>query len=144
MNVKSVLVVCTGNICRSPIGEMVLASTCPNIEVSSAGIGALVGKDIDPDAAIAAEQCGVATRPHAARQLTAEILAQADLVLAMAPEHRRFIGENFPQALGKTMLFSRWDGDAGIEDPYRRSIEMHKLVIQEIMKAADSWAQRLK
>ncbi|MGR3724424.1 arsenate reductase/protein-tyrosine-phosphatase family protein [Abyssibius alkaniclasticus] len=143
MIVRSILVVCTGNICRSPIGERILAALCPDIDVSSAGIGALVGKGIDADAALVAAQHGVKTTDHVARQITSDMLSSHELVLAMAPEHRRHIGEYFPQAFGKTMLFDKWEGDHGIEDPYRKSAEMHKLVFFEIRKAAESWRRRL-
>lgn len=140
---KSVLVVCTGNICRSPVGERALTALCPHLAVSSAGIGALVGKGVDKDAAAVATAHGVNVERHAARQITAEILAAHDLVLVMGPEHRKYIRENFPQASGKTMMFDKWERDEGIEDPYRQSIEFHELVFAEIVNSAQSWAKRL-
>lgn len=140
---KSVLVVCTGNICRSPVGERALAALCPNLTVSSAGIGALVGKDVDKDAAAVAAAHGVKIDKHTARQITAEILVAHDLVLVMGPEHRQYVRENFPQASGKTMMFDKWERDEGIEDPYRQSLEFHELVFAEIDKSARSWAKRL-
>lgn len=65
---KSVLVVCTGNICRSPVGERALAALCPHLTVNSAGIGALVGKGVDKDAAAVARAHNVNVEGHAARQ----------------------------------------------------------------------------
>ncbi len=140
---KNVLVVCTGNICRSPVGERLLASLCPNLNVTSAGIGALVGKGVDKDAAQVATENGVNVEGHAARQITAEILSQNDLILVMGPEHIGYIREQFPQASGKTMMFDKWNGDRGIEDPYRQSLELHGLVFKEIEASAQSWAARL-
>lgn len=140
---KSVLVVCTGNICRSPVGERMLAALCPHLIVTSAGIGALVGKPVDKDAGSVASAHGVNVQGHAARQITAELLAANDLVLVMGPEHLRYIRDNFPQASGKTMMFDKWERDTGIDDPYRRSIEFHELVFAEIQKSARSWAKRI-
>ena len=140
---KSILVVCTGNICRSPVGERALAALCPKVTVTSAGIGALVGKGVDKDAAAVATEHGVNVEGHAARQISDDILAAHDLVLVMGPEHLRYIRENHPQASGKTMMFDKWERNDGIEDPYRQSVEMHKLVFAEIDKSARSWAKRL-
>jgi protein-tyrosine phosphatase len=140
---KSVLVVCTGNICRSPVGERALAALCPHLTVTSAGIGALVGKGVDKNAAAVARAHNVNVEGHAARQITPEILAMHDLVLVMGPEHRQYIRENFPQASGKTMMFDKWERDEGIEDPYLQSVEFHELVFSEIDKSARSWARRL-
>ena len=140
---KSVLVVCTGNICRSPVGERALLALCPQLTVTSAGIGALVGKAVDKDAASIARAHGVNVDGHAARQITPEILAEHDLVLVMGPEHRQYITTNIPQASGKTMFFDKWERNEGIADPYRQSIEFHELIYREIDIAAKSWAKRL-
>lgn len=140
---KSILIVCTGNICRSPVGERALAALCPQLNVTSAGIGALVGRGVDKDAASIARAHGVNVEGHVARQITPEILAEHDLVLVMGPEHRQYIGANTPHASGKTMFFDRWERNEGIADPFRQSIEFHRLIYNEIDIAARSWAKRL-
>jgi protein-tyrosine phosphatase len=86
----SVLLVCTGNVCRSPAAEKLLAAAFAGtgIVVSSAGTHALVGEPISPPMAALLEHEGVGGSPFAARQLTTDMVRQADVVLGMAREHR--------------------------------------------------------
>lgn len=96
-----ILTVCTGNICRSALAEGLLRKVLRGlpVEVSSAGTGALVGESMpDPQLRIAAD-LGVEDAPqHRARQLDASMLEEADLVLALAREHRRAVAELLPKA----------------------------------------------
>lgn len=115
-----ILVVCAGNICRSPVAEAMLRQALPGRQLSSAGLGALVGHGVEPTARALAEADGLDVANHQARQLTAEMLGDADLVLVMSPGQRRAVGELAPQALGKTMLLGKWLPDEPeIPDPYR-------------------------
>ena len=86
---NSILVVCVGNICRSPVAERMLQKLLPEKKVSSAGVGALVGNPVDGLAAKVADEHGIDTSGHYARQLTPEICRTADLILAMSEETRR-------------------------------------------------------
>lgn len=105
-----VLAVCTGNVCRSPATELLLRTILAGrpdsgglpVTVSSAGTGALVGAQVDPPTArlLAAE--GVATGAFTARQLTRELVEEADVVLALTREHRRAIVTLVPRAVHRT------------------------------------------
>ena len=80
-----VLVVCVGNICRSPMAEAMLRARLgrrPRFEVSSAGVGALVGHPADPFAMELMRERGLDIAAHRARQVTPELVAAHDLVLA--------------------------------------------------------------
>jgi protein-tyrosine phosphatase len=141
--IGSVLVVCIGNICRSPVGERVLQAQLPKITVTSAGLGALVGHDADETARDVAAQNGVSLDGHIARQFTAELAATQDLILVMEPKHRQEIGRIAPHLLGKTMLYDHWTEAKGIADPYRLSREFHELTYVKIEAAGKAWAARL-
>lgn len=142
--ITSVLVVCVGNICRSPVAERVLQAKLPDLAVTSAGIGALVGHAADETAAEVALAHGVSLDGHKARQFTPELGAKQDLILVMEAGHRQEIGQLAPQLLGKTMLLDHWSGARAIEDPYRTSREFHQLTFDKIEFAASAWASRLK
>lgn len=144
---RSVLVVCVGNICRSPLGERLLAVRLAErgsaVMVSSAGIGALVGDGADETAAAVALGHGISLDGHIARQFTREIGLAHDLILTMEPGHRREIIKVAPDLSGRVMLFDHWHGGKGIADPYRRSREFHEEVFSLVDTAASAWAAKL-
>jgi protein-tyrosine phosphatase len=143
MQVQNLLVVCVGNICRSPVGERLLQAALPNVTVTSAGIGALVGNPADKTAAMVATGHGISLDGHVARQFSAQIGGQQDLILVMEAGHKREIARMYPQLSGRTMLFDQWTGMKGVADPYRHSQEFHEQVFQQIQTAANAWAVRL-
>ncbi len=111
-----VLVVCTGNICRSPAVERLLAAglgaasrgryggggLAPAIEVASAGTAATVGWSMTDDMAVLVATQGVDPSGFEARQLTPAMVQQADLVLALTRRHRSAIVELVPAAVRRT------------------------------------------
>lgn len=141
---NSILVVCVGNICRSPVGERLLKQAIPELKVESAGINALVGKPADRDMSKVAEMHGLSLNDHVAQQFSANLGAKYDLILVMESGHRREIATIAPQLAGRVMLFDKWIGEKGIDDPYLQSIEFHERTFNALSKAADSWVKRLK
>lgn len=139
----SVLVVCLGNICRSPLGERVLAKGLPGLHVASAGLAAVVGHSADADAATVAAEIGVDLSGHVARQFSLEIGVAHDLILVMEPCHRVEIFRRFPALSGRVMLFDQWIGGQGVSDPYRRSLDVHRATRDRIVTAAERWIVRL-
>jgi len=143
MQVRKILVVCVGNICRSPVGEYLLRDALPGVEVRSAGIGALVGHAADETATDVAAVNGISLAGHIARQFTPDLGSGQDLILVMEAGHKREIERLSPQLAGRTMLFDQWTGKKGIADPYQKTRDFHEAVFVEIKAAADGWAQRL-
>ena len=141
--IKSILVVCVGNICRSPVGERSLQARLPHLTVESAGIAALVGHSADQIASEVAAEHGLSLDGHKARQFTVEMAHNYDLILAMEPGHRKEIVRLGPHLSGKTMLFDHWSGGKGIPDPYQKPRDFHRRVVSDILIAADAWTLRL-
>lgn len=103
----SILVVCTGNICRSPMAEGFLRSALlrrlgPDAPpVASVGVIARDGAAAEPGAVRAAAERDVDIADHVARRLRREHIEAADLIVAMAREHRAALVEAAPGAAGR-------------------------------------------
>lgn len=121
---SSFLMVCTGNICRSPMGEALLASRLASLgvkaRVESAGIAALEGEPADPTAQALMRERGLDLSRHRGRQLTAELLAEFDLVLVMDEAQKRAVEREYPASRGRVQLLGRF-GKFDIPDPFHRS-----------------------
>jgi protein-tyrosine phosphatase len=97
----SILTVCTGNICRSPLAEGLLRMVLGGLDVTvqSAGTAALVGEPMTEQNQRIAADLGVPDAgQHRARQLTIDQVRAADLVLALTRDHRRQVVELLPKA----------------------------------------------
>ncbi|MBU8944451.1 MULTISPECIES: arsenate reductase/protein-tyrosine-phosphatase family protein [Klebsiella pneumoniae complex] len=140
----SILVVCTGNICRSPIGERLLRKLLPNKKVDSAGTGALVNCAADESAVNISNLHELSLDGHVGTQFSSSLARKYDLILVMDKTHIEYIGNVAPEARGKTMLFGHWLNQKEIPDPYRKSEEAFASVYQLIEKAAQCWAEKLR
>ncbi len=99
-----VLFVCIGNVCRSPLGERLLAKRLEGTgyEVSSAGVAAMVGSPMDPGSAVHLEGTGATADGFVSRQLTPAMVDQSDLVLTATKAIRSRVLEDSPGALRRT------------------------------------------
>ncbi|MCL2896196.1 arsenate reductase/protein-tyrosine-phosphatase family protein [Brenneria tiliae] len=139
----SILVVCVGNICRSPTGERLLKQSLPAKQIASAGLGALVGKPADATATEVASQHGISLAGHSAQQLTSALCRQYDLILVMEKGHIDGVCRIAPEVRGKTMLFGHWLNQQEIADPYRKSREAFEFVYSQLEQSAQKWVQAL-
>lgn len=140
---SSILVICTGNVCRSPLGERLLRQRLPGMRIDSAGTHSLVGKPADIRAQKVAAANGLSLDGHVARTLTRQMFNHYDLILAMAPEHIRHITRMAPEVRGKTLLFGRWLGSQEVPDPFQFSHHAFEHVYSLLGEASLEWSKRL-
>lgn len=142
---KNILFVCVGNICRSPSAEVMLRHLVAGkgVQVSSAGLGALVDHGIDATAQELLLEQGLDGVDHRARQINGAILSSADLVLTMERKHIRRIAEIAPEASGKTFLLGKWQQEREIPDPYRQQRPAFEHVYKLMSEGVESWSRHL-
>ncbi|WP_307787094.1 arsenate reductase/protein-tyrosine-phosphatase family protein [Mycolicibacterium mengxianglii] len=105
------LFVCTGNICRSPIAERLAAAQAAQRQISglytsSAGTRAVIGHPVHREAASVLQSLGGDASSFGARQLTARIAMDADLILTMTRAHRDRVLELAPRLLSKAFTLA--------------------------------------
>jgi len=138
----SLLVLCTGNICRSPMAEAYLRKYLPHTRVSSAGLAAVVGSSADPHAQTAMDALGISVKDHVARQLTSDLLAENDLVFVMTLSQKSKVESQYPWARGRVFRLGEWDR-YDIEDPIGRDLATFERIRDHIVRTCDSWLARL-
>lgn len=143
---SSILVVCVGNICRSPMAESILHHQLQEqgFTVSSAGLGALIDHAMDKTALKVLRDNGYDWSNHKARQITPKLISNNDLILVMEKKHLNAVSEMAPQARGKTFLLTHWLDKANIADPYRLSEDFFQHTYQQINDSCKAWINKLQ
>lgn len=143
---SSILVVCVGNICRSPMGEYLLKDNCyrkgMKVSISSAGIGALVGKAADPLAQEVMAEHDIDVLAHRARQLNDNLVKQNELILVMETWQKEEIEHLYPYARGRVHLLGKWDA-AEIADPYKKPKPHFVEAFEKIEQSCRLWCEKL-
>jgi len=144
-----VLLVCTGNTCRSPVAEVLLRAAAVEaglcVEVTSAGTSAVPGAPMTAYArALLERDYGLKVR-HSARRLDAELVSKAQVILTMTADHRRAVLALDPSAAGRVFLLQEYLGAAGdIPDPYGGDQDEYRSMVQGLDRAATGLVERWK
>ena len=140
MPMRSLVFVCTGNVCRSPMAEHLLRRRLgpgSDWDVSSAGTSGGYGLPASRTAVEALDEIGLDLSSHRSRPLTREAVDDASLVVVMTADHRDFIRAVSPGAMEKIFLLRSFDpaGAGDIEDPIGSSADTYRRVRDEIDRA---------
>jgi len=144
---SSVLMVCVGNICRSPMAEALLIdrlsdSNYSRINIASAGVGALVGHEADATAKELMTEKNIDVSMHRARQLNTELISEYDLILVMEKGHINAVHNIVPSSKGKVHLLGKWS-DFEISDPYMQPRREFEVALELIERGVDEWVEKV-
>ena len=142
MQIHNILVVCIGNICRSPMAEYLLKQAYPDRLVHSAGISGLTGHPADEKAKQCMQRLGIDIRSHSARKLNTELIKQADLILVMSQNQQKHIEQQWPFAKGKTFRLGHWQSK-NIADPYQHDQNVFDETCQLIQHCVADWKKHI-
>jgi protein-tyrosine-phosphatase len=148
----NVLFVCSGNVSRSYLAEMLLRhearmGAASDISISSAGLFVYPGGRPDPHMVEYLQKRGIDAGNHEARQISKEDIDWADLILVMEKEQKEMIEERWPEAQGKAELLGRYSSGGAIADdivdPFGRSSYHYRLSQAQITFAIESLIKRV-
>lgn len=147
---RTILMVCTGNLCRSPMAAALLRRYLDGDEarrdwrVLSAGLWAEDGEPPSTGAVMAMAERGIDLTGHRSRRLTRQMVEEADLVLGMAHQHVEAMREAFPEARDRIYLLAEMAGEShGIADPYGLSPGTYRATANEIERLIRAGYERI-
>ena len=144
-----ILIVCTANICRSPVGEGLLRQRLherglTDWTVSSAGTWAQVERSASQYSVEVMADQGIDISTHRARMIDAKLLKEADLVLCMESGHAEALRAEFPPYASNVYLFSEMIGKQySISDPYGGSLDAYQAMAYELNRLVDEGLERI-
>ena len=145
-----ILIVCTGNLCRSPMAQGLLRQRLSeegldtNYRVLSAGVWAVDDNPASANAVEVMAQQGIDITDHIAHTITANDVAEADLILVMAREHAQVIRNTWPQYEWKVHRLSEMVGKRkDIRDPYGGSLTEYRACADTLAEYIDGGLERI-
>ena len=149
---RQLLFVCTANVCRSPMAEAIFNALAEERGLAwrakSAGVAALVGEDITPNARAALDEVGIYANEHRARQVNEAMLEEADLVLAMGPRHVAALRERFGGLSERVYALPQYalgaPPEEGIPDPYGQTMTAFRASVRQLLEYTEALVGRFE
>lgn len=141
---KNILVLCTGNVCRSPTAEYLLRKNLDpgKYAVESAGIGAVVNSAPEASAEKVARDHGLDISGHFSRQVTMDMLRWADMVLVMEKKQKLCLLERYPWLEGKIFRYGE-PMKVDVPDPHGRPENAFVMAWNFIEKLTPYWVEKI-
>lgn len=141
--IKNILVLCTGNICRSPLAAYRLRATWPDKKITSAGVDAVVGAPADAMVQKLLAEQGIDCSDHRGQNCTRSLILQSDVVFVMEKWQRDVVHRQAPESRGRVFLLAEFLTEAEIADPYGKDESFFRATLEHIDQAIITWQGKL-
>ncbi len=139
-----IIFVCTANICRSPMAEVILEKLIRDngleevMEVESCGTWAVEGRPASSLAQLVAKEHGFDLSAHRSQPVSLNLVKTADLILCMTPSHKTDLVQIFPHLDSKILLLKEFAREKkplnpAIADPVGMSLSFYRQIFKEIL-----------
>jgi len=147
----NIILVCTGNTCRSPMAEGLLrrkaaeVGLADRLQISSAGVAAVDNLAPSAHAVVVMGKRGIDISAHRSRQLREHMAATADLILTMTAAHKRELIFTLPEYVDRTHTLHEWAGLTGaVQDPFGGPLARYEACAAQLSELIDRiWPQLL-
>lgn len=149
-----VVLVCTGNTCRSPMAELLMRQRLAKLKkcrleeledrgfiVRSAGLSAAAGCPASSESVEVMRELGLDLTRHEAQPLSEQVVRHADMILTMTAGHWQAIVQRWPSAADRTHMLM--PGQVDVADPIGRSMDAYRHAAEQIAKGVDFHAEKL-
>ena len=140
---KTILVLCIGNICRSPMAEALLLRALPGMTVRSAGLDAMIGEPADLTSIALMSEAGLNISAHRGQQVNSALVTHADLILVMDRQQKQEVHRRYPTSAGKVFCLGEHEGP-DIPDPYRQPRSSFEHALHLIEQCVSSWVPQIR
>jgi len=151
--IQIITVVCTGNVCRSPMAERLLKHALNgedeplnSIEVLSAGVSAFAGDPASDNSVRALAKVGIDLNDHRSRKISPQLMEKSDLILAMTEGHLSIMQQLYPEFSGRMKLFGSFHQPQSPEvpDPFGGSLSLYSETRDNLAEFIPAIIQYLK
>ncbi len=137
------MLVCTGNICRSPMAEGLLRQHISDLRVYSSGLGAMVGKPATMESVALVQALGIDITAHRAQQINGFLIQSANLILVAELGQKRHIEKQYPQSRGRVFRICELLG-LDVPDPYQCEHSVYVQSLALIQQGIADWAIKIQ